>query len=198
MPSLPSLPPFEDSEVLEDESQGPAQDEGEDVIGNARIMSSPMQSTPSTQYTITSSQRGSTTTITNSSTARFAHSIASRSNQSAGGITTKSKNASFDIPSLPVIHPTIDQDSDEEGIESRSSVPDIYLPPEGDEELQESRPDFSLADALGSISREVSPLLPEGSQEGTPKNYGHSLSLKSEPKASFHFTIQYLLFINMI
>src|SRR5258705_3699569 len=86
MPSLPSLPLFEDSEVLEDESQGPAQDEGEEVIGNAKIMSSPMQSTPTTQFTVTSSQRRSTTTITNSSTARFAHSIASRSNKSYGGI----------------------------------------------------------------------------------------------------------------
>jgi hypothetical protein len=200
MPSLPSLPPFEDSEIQEDESQGPAQGEGEEVIENSRIMSSPMQSTPSTQFNITSSQRRSSTTITNSSTARFAHSIASRSNKSSGGITTKSKSDSFDAPSLPVIYPTaIDHDSDEEGIESRSSVPDIYLPPEGDEEQQESAPNFSLGDALESISREGSPpLLPEVSLEGTPKNYGYSVSLKSEPKVSFVFTIHNLLFMCMI
>jgi hypothetical protein len=141
-----------------------------------------MHSTPTT---VATSQRGS---ITNSSTARFAHSIASRSSRSSSG---KIKHASFDVPSLPVIHPTtLGQDSDEEDIESRSSVPDIYLPPEVDDEQHEAAPDYSLADALGSISREGSPLLPEITQDGKQKSFDYSVSLRSEPKVSLFFIVR--------
>lgn len=196
MPSLPSLPPFEDSLDLEDESQGPAQGEEEEAIEFTR-MTSPLQSTPTIQqYTITSSQRGSTTTTnSNNSTARFAHSIASRSNKSSSLMIKKNQNDSFDAPSLPLIHSTvIGQDSDEEGVDSRSSVPDIYLPPEGDSEQQEP-PDISLADALESISKEESPLLPELFHEATTKDYD-SVSLNSELKVSFPLVIEiYCLYL---
>ena len=188
MPSLPSLPPFEDSEVdYEPQESGENDDE---LLGNVKDVLSPIHSTPTTaHHTATSTLQG---TESNSSTARFAHSIASRSNKSSGGLTRNYQNESFDEPSLPVIYPTnaTGSDSEEEGIESRSSVPDVYLPPEDDGEHHISGPDFSLADALQSVSREGSPpFLSEILREDTfkKKGYDYSLSSKSEPKVSYLF-----------
>lgn len=101
------------------------------------------------------------------------------------------KNHSFDIPSLPVVHPTdIGHDSDDDGIDSRSSVPDIYLPPEGDDDQQEA-PAFSLADALQSISRAGSPpLLPEVTHDDISKHYDYSVNHSSDPKVSMDSATQ--------
>ena len=197
MPSLPSLPPFEDSVEAEELTQGASDEEGGDGFGHDfESVSSPMHSTPaSTHHTMNSIIRvpGSA-----SSTARFAHSIASRSNKSSTGpgsvrgmSSRRSQLDSFDVPSLPHIRPSATtghfsgelDDEDEEN--TKSSVPDVYLPPPDDDEDEHSRDrDFSLTDALQSVSRSGSPpFLPDISHQDTPKkNYDFSVSLKSEPK----------------
>lgn len=179
MPSLPSIPPFEDDS--EPQESGENDDEH---VGNVLL---PIHSTPSTTHiTVTSTLQA---TESNSGTARFTHSITSSSNKSSGDPARKSQNGGFDMPSLPAVCPTnnMESDSEVEGMESKSSVPDIYLPPEDDDEHRISVPDFSLADALGSVSREGSPpLLSEIVQDDVQKKktYDYSISLISEPKAS--------------
>ncbi|KAF8902351.1 hypothetical protein CPB84DRAFT_1961582 [Gymnopilus junonius] len=200
MPSLPSLPPFDNSAEEEDISNEPGRQGHDQYDDDFESMHSPLQSTPaSTQHTITAALRAQSST---SSTARFAHSIASRSNKSLGNMTSspvassrRSQHDSFEIPSLPRIQPNADarryspeteeEEQGEEGQEgSKSSVPDVYLPPEEDEAAHDR--EFSLTDALESISRSSSPSFPpQVSRENTPKkNYDYSVSLKSEPKAS--------------
>ena len=177
MPSLPSLPPFEDSEEVDDDSQ--AQDgDNVELIDHDGDVSSPMHLTLTTaQHTTTATYRGSGG---NSSTARFSNSIASISSKSSNGLRRRSQSESIDIPSLLDTRPEVASDSDDEGIESKSSVPEAYLPPDEDDR-QTSAPDFSLADALESVSRGGSP--PLGIAEDTPKkNYDYSASLRSEPK----------------
>ncbi len=191
MPSLPSLPPFEDSGDLE-ESSDPNQHDDEDNYDELFAnISSPMQSTPTSSHnTVTSTFRGPPSAT---STARFAHSIASRSNKSltntgSRGLTSRmSQHESFDIPSLPEIHRTagtsLMSDGTEEDMEKSKSIPDVYLPPP-DEEDDDHR-ELSLTDALESISRSGSPPFATGpaSREQTPKkSYDYSTGLISEPK----------------
>lgn len=193
MPSLPSLPPFEDSqEVDESESDARVQEDDEDQYDDLfDSVSSPLQSTPTaTHHSAATAFRGPSST---SSTARFAHSIASRSNRSSIGTTTsrgmlsrKTQNDSFNIPSLPDIQPTagisrFSDEAEEEDIENSNSVPDVYLPPP-DEDDDPNR-ELSLTDALESISRSSSPPFSPGpvSHEQTPKK-NLDFSFKSEPK----------------
>lgn len=190
MPSLPSLPPFEDSEEVDDDSQ--AQDgDNVELIDHDGNVPSPMHSTA--QHT-TTTYRGSGGN--NSSAARFADSIASISSKSSNGLMRRrSQSESIDIPSLLDTRPEVASDSDDEGIESKSSVPEAYLPPDEDEH-QTSVPDFSLADALESVSREESPLI-HGITEDTPKkNYDYSVSLRSEPKV--HASSSVVCFNNLV
>ncbi|KAH9479344.1 hypothetical protein JR316_0007934 [Psilocybe cubensis] len=196
MPSLPSLPPFEHSGIIEETTREPSDqpDSDDQFDEDFESETSPLQSTPaSTQHTITSALRAPSST---SSTARFAHSIASRSNRSVNNMTAsrgmssrRSHHDSFDIPSLPRIQPnsapTTRQDESDGGEEeSKSSVPEVYLPPEGDADDHEQ--EYSLTDALQSISRSSTPpISAQVGRENTPKkNYDYSVSLKSEPKAS--------------
>src|SRR5438445_6410311 len=84
MPSLPSLPPFEDSEEVDDDSQ--AQDgDNVELIDHDGNVPSPMHSTSATAQHTTTTYRGSGGN--NSSTARFADSIASiSSSKSSDGL----------------------------------------------------------------------------------------------------------------
>ncbi|KAF8159408.1 hypothetical protein B0H34DRAFT_703324 [Crassisporium funariophilum] len=197
MPSLPSLPHFEDSGEVEEQSEEILRHEYDDQYDEeVDSISSRLHSTPaSTHHTVTSTVHPPSST---SSTARFAQSLASRSNKSTGGLssrgmsTRQSQHDSFEVPSLPKIqmgsgtgHYSDGTDEDEG---SRSSVPDVYLPPpdEDDDEL-DRRSDLSMSDALQSISRTSSPPFPPEpmSRDKTPKkHYDFSVSLKSEPKAS--------------
>jgi len=206
MPSLPSLPPFEDSA-----EEGP--DDHSDLnIHLSPIHSSPIHSTPSASahHTAASTIRPPSSTA---STARFANSLASRSSKSSLGMTSsrgmasgKSQYDSFDIsviPSLP--NPDLglaaDRYSDEDEVDeeqsresvpdedevdeeqSKESVPEIYLPPEDDSDDRDGEQDISLTDALQSVSRTSSPSFPMDSFGATPKkSYDYSVSLKSEPK----------------
>ncbi|TFK39758.1 hypothetical protein BDQ12DRAFT_704709 [Crucibulum laeve] len=201
MPSLPSLPPFDDSGEIERMSSDMLHDSDEDILEeDLQSIASPIHSTPaaSTHHTMASTIRATSST---SSTARFASSIASRSAKSSVGPSPsqrmsfrRSERDSFDIskiPSLPNILPEqvtghYSDDTDEH--ESEASVPDVYLPPPDDEYKEEAEGrEYSLTDALQSISRSSSPpnfSLDAFENDGTPKKYDYSVSLKSEPKAS--------------
>ncbi|KAG5725048.1 hypothetical protein E4T56_gene12404 [Termitomyces sp. T112] len=199
MPSLPSLPGFDDSNDP-DPSGGPS-----DLDDDSEGISPPVTSTPapaSSNHTMTSTIRPSSST---SSTARFASSIVtSRSMKSSLQGPASSRRGSFysrkgqpdsfdisKIPSLPDIstEPWVGQDSDENEItdedSSGDSVPDTYLPPVHADKEGEKK-EISLSDDL-PIERTGSPrYLPKSIEYGgTPKkNYDYSVSLRSEPKAS--------------
>ena len=191
MPSLPSLPAFEDSGDRQTEST----DEDEDVLPN----SIQLQSTPAALSAF--HKTASTIRPPNSagSTARFARSIISRSSRSS--LNSSRSNTvrqqslppeeSFDIsaiPRLPNANDNTDfadirssdqetEGSNEGSIEgsNEGSVPDVYLPPGivDDDELD-------ITEALASVSRSGSPA-PD--VQPTPKKlYDYSVSLKSEPK----------------
>ncbi|KAF9565876.1 hypothetical protein CPC08DRAFT_142741 [Agrocybe pediades] len=186
MPSLPSLPAFEHSSEAEEETSNDRSrhdfdlDRYDEDLGS---MPSPLQSTPTmTQHTMRPGPSSA------SSTARFANSIASRSTKSTNSSLRhlsgrRSLHNSFEVPSLPRIAPNFNAPDDtEEDMEedSQSSVPEVYLPPEEDED------ELSLTDALESVSRSGSPgFALHVSREQTPKKtFDYSVSLKSEPKAS--------------
>lgn len=191
MPSLPSL----------SDSEDPNHDDHDDSEEDPNDISSPIHSTPaqsSAHHTAASTIRPLSST---SSTARFANSIASHSTKSSQGLPPsrgvslpKDHPDSFDIsriPSLPDISAEPwtgqyieDEDTDEEP--SKDSVPDVYLPPEGDYDDGDGERDVSLTEALQSVSRTSSP--PYSTElvepESTPKKYyEYSVSLRSEPKA---------------
>lgn len=203
MPSLPSLPAFEDSaETDQLSSDAISQSEEEDNLSN---ISAPIHSTPAafSSHTATSTIRPTSST---SSTARFASSIASRSTKSSLGLSSSKGNGtstrrsqqldSFDIssiPSLPDMRHTAPQESDEEWELSHSkSVPDAHLPPPEDD--ADGEQDVSLTEALQSVSRTSSPPYPAEPPETEPtpkKPYDYSVSLRSEPKVSILLTSLY-------
>ncbi|PPQ63099.1 hypothetical protein CVT24_005810 [Panaeolus cyanescens] len=197
MPSLPSLPSFDGSAEIEESTALPVVDEEDDGFSDLESLSSPVTSTPASHHTATLTGRVPSST---SSTARFANSIASRSNKSVTGLLSskgfssrRSLHDSFEVPSLPRIQNQTtgrhEGDEDEEADEhTKSSVPDVYLPPDEDkDEHPELDREYSLTDALESISRSSSPSFPghQVTHEATPKkNYDYSMSLRSEPKVS--------------
>ncbi|KAK2464002.1 hypothetical protein APHAL10511_003946 [Amanita phalloides] len=188
MPSLPSLPPFEDSgDNLESSDALSASDGESNDVGTA------VHSTPAANSYAASTFRAASST---SSTARFARSITSRSAKSSTGpsgakspravASRKSSLDDFDvsrIPSLPKIHidgihRSTDTDSD---IDVDDGQHDVYLPePENGYEDE----DLSISDALQSVSRSSSPAYTYGKEKTPVKSYDYSLSLKSEPKPS--------------
>lgn len=179
-------------------------------------LSLPVHSTPAALSSATTIRGQAYNQHVPSSTAsavRFASSIASRSrseshgpalgNLSRGTSASAVKlraggQESFDvsvIPSLPDANMSVFsghseqedelEEDEEEGRhslrKSKDSVPDVYLPPEEDEQ------DFSLTEALESVSRASSPFPDDerfGSMHGsdaTPKkNYDYSESLRPE------------------
>ncbi len=181
MPSLPSIPAFEDSAAplsLADESS-----QEEDML----LASPPMHSTPAMLSRAGSTIRAPSST---SSTARFAQSIASRSSKSSlsvsRGVNSRfPADDSFDVSPIPKV--SIDRDDSGE-IEIRSSdqdtessVPEVYLPPPLDDNLD---PDLDLSDALQSVSRSNSPGLDDGQTPRKKSDYDYSVSLRSEPNVS--------------
>jgi hypothetical protein len=115
----------------------------------------------------------------------------------------KGHQESFDvsvIPSLPDGGDGSDEDEMEDTgrryslLKSKDSVPDVYLPPE--EEDDAAAQHFSLTEALESVSRASSPFPHDDGVEqiydATPKKYDYSVSLRSEPKVRSVFYIQYV------
>lgn len=187
MPSLPSLPSFDGSD---EELEGPTpsrvipdglEDDFDDSLGD---ISSPMHSTPAT------SNHTHTTTIhappSAASTARFAHSIASRSSKSSVGPTTLKTHDSFDITDIPSLsaipreNSTFNRSREDS---HRNTKPGAHLPAEDDEEAGD--PEYSLSEALQSVSRASTPPIPFAKGNTPKKAYDYSISLKSEPKVCF-------------
>lgn len=175
MPSLPSLPAFEDSADphISDSNDEEDMEASQDSLG--------VHSTPAmlSSHTATSTIRPSSST---SSTARFAHSIISRSTKSGSSISRtsvgKREEPSFDITSIASIQyrngPAFDahlsamQDDGD-------SLPAVYLPPMDDGVDDE----LDLSEALQSVSR---PNSPDRSTGVMQKSHDYSMSLRSEKK----------------
>ena len=209
MPSLPSLPAFEDSAGNVSESEAESDNRMlSTVYSEPEEDLAPVQSTPAP---ISSRTMASTARIpsSTSSTARFASSIASRSangqsgnygSASLSGATSASAikgrgQESFDASAIPFLPDSTEASGDEEREvgsgrqlfrKSKDSVSDMYLPPE--EEAGE--PEYSLTDALESVSRTGSPFAQDlderrsgrGSNMTPKKAYDYSVALRSEPK----------------
>jgi hypothetical protein len=183
MPSLPSLPALDDS--AENES---ADSEHLSTIYSRKM--APIHSTPpAILHTATSAGQLPSSM---SSTARFASSIASRSASQrqaslSGPASVTGIQESFDVSLIPALPDGSDEDQlGHEGrrYASPGSVPDAYLPTEEDDDAEQ---DFSLTEALESVSRAGSPSpqheLPDLENEATPKKaYDYSVSLRSELK----------------
>lgn len=170
MPSLPSLPPFEDSEDVDLESSD-AQSQSDQELHD---MGTAVHSTPAASSHAVSFRPASST----SSTARFAKSFASRSAKSPTG-------------PLPKIHSKAGRRSNETDSEVEDAHDGVYLPTPEDG-FDEDDGDLSISDALQPISRSNSPPHTYG-KEKTPKTlYDYSLSLKSEPKVRGRMPRNYL------
>ncbi|CDO73312.1 hypothetical protein BN946_scf185008.g74 [Trametes cinnabarina] len=180
MPSLPSLPAFDDSA---DPHITTTDDGSEDEMQIA----SPIHSTPAALSNAASTLRAPSST---SSTARFANSLASRSTKSLstsrGTAPAHVDDGGFDISSihsLPDVHRQVaDMDihsSDQETEDS--SVPEAHLPPALDDQLEA---ELDLSDALQSVSRSNSPALGDRETPRKKSDYDFSVSLRSEPKVS--------------
>lgn len=188
MPSLPSLPAFEDSAGPSSVVESDHESSQDDIQ-----IASPIHSTPHVSSHIASTVRAPSST---SSTARFAHSLASRSSKSslsvsrgfytAARVSTGPAENSFDLSSIASA-PIRRNDSGELDIRSsdqdtHSSVPEDYLPPPIEDIVDA---DLDLSDALQSISRSNSPGPDDHDIGQTPRkrsDYDYSMSLRSEPK----------------
>ncbi|KAJ8079575.1 hypothetical protein PM082_011162 [Marasmius tenuissimus] len=186
MPSLPSLPPMDDSnDDINIQESSLSIGDSEDSVNN---IASPIHSTPAvSSHHSTRTFRGGASvgsmgaSSNTGSAARFANSIARSSRSSAArsrfssisGVSLASKNGqgppeleSFDISAIPSLPDAAVQGSD------------IDLDTTND-----------LSDALDSVSRASSPFLapiePPGETPGNKTKYfDYEVSLKSEPKPS--------------
>ncbi|KIL69166.1 hypothetical protein M378DRAFT_70128 [Amanita muscaria Koide BX008] len=184
MPSLPSLPPFEDSD------DGVRLEESSDILsqsdGGLNDMATAVHSTPAATSHGALTFRAASST---SSTARFARSIASRSTRSstdpASVVADRRKSSdSFDVSrivSLPKIHIDTSHRSNETDSDMEDVHAGMLLPPQED---QYEDDDLSISDALRSISRSSSPAYAYEKEKTPMKPYDYSVSLKSEPKPS--------------
>ena len=193
MPSLPSLPPLEDS----GEPSLPS------VSMDLSIESNPLTSTPAT---FKSSNTATTIRPPGSagSTARFAQSIASRSSKSSTGPTSISRansirfgqkyEESFDISPIPSLPNILSRDqlgdieirsSDQESQIDNHPVSNEYLPPVGVDTDHDN--DLDLSDALRPVSRSNSPSPEIPGMTAMQKKYDYSVSLKSEPQVRESF-----------
>ncbi|KAK0214822.1 hypothetical protein IW262DRAFT_245194 [Armillaria fumosa] len=192
MPSLPSIPGFDDSDGSI-EAHTPT----DDLSVSDVHVGTPMHSTPALSSHHTPASRNPSSV---SSTARFAHSFARSARSSAATSAPRGTKAnasySFDvsaIPSLPDVRNEAgvgylsdeeeEGDDEQEGIlrQSKDSVPDVYLPPDGTDGDEEQ--DASISEALESIGRSSSPFS-EHVQPTPRKNYDYVVPLRSEPKPS--------------
>ncbi|KAK0202528.1 hypothetical protein DFS33DRAFT_908013 [Desarmillaria ectypa] len=189
MPSLPSIPGFDDSDGSI-EAHTPT----DDLSVSDVHVGTPMHSTPalSSHHTSASCNPSSV-----SSTSRFAHSFAPSARSSAATSaprgTKTNASYSFDvsaIPSLPDVRTEgetgyleEEEEEEEEGVlrQSKDSVPDVYLPPDGADGGEEQ--DASISEALQSVSRSSSPFS-EQVQPTPKKNYDYVVPLRSEAKPS--------------
>lgn len=162
MPSLPEVPAFEDSADADPSSSRLLPQESDDTTDEddpLQGISSTRHSTPAaSQYASTLRPFGSA-----NSTPRFVNSFGSRKSFVASpgiGFRTSPRDSLGinKLSPLPRIDLAVDVDDNDIsghdlGQESKSSVPDVYLPPPDDEDEE----DVSITDALQSVSRTSSP-----------------------------------------
>ncbi|KAH9169868.1 hypothetical protein EDB89DRAFT_1981781 [Lactarius sanguifluus] len=169
VPSLPDLPSFDDSNVLNATTTTTTSEESQ------LDTSSPIQSTPVPSSAIRLQSN-------TPSTARFAQSIASRASRS-GSAFSSSAGSSF--------KPTASTQRTNISFDDISAIPP-YPPPNrvglDEAEINEDGlDDLSLAEALQPLSHVGSPFSPEDVAADGHTNsvkYNYSVSLRSEPKPS--------------
>lgn len=162
MPSLPEVPAFEDSADADPSSSRLLPQESDDTTDDDDLL----HTIPSTRHsTPGASQYGSTVRPFGSahSTPRFVNSFGSRKSFVASpgfGFRASPRDSlgTNKVSPNPRIDLAVDADDDDIsghdlGQESKSSVPDVYLPPPDDEDED----DISISDALQSVSRASSP-----------------------------------------
>ncbi|KAJ3717958.1 hypothetical protein C8R42DRAFT_724167 [Lentinula raphanica] len=197
MPSLPSVPNFDDSAEISISSDDPQPYRGEhesDEEPSFGRMGSPIHSTPAASTHHASTIRATSST---SSTTRFANSLVrsgrssmAHSNLSRAASARLNHSDSFDvsaIPSLPADE--LDQrsfsgETEDDLMGSRESAPDEYISDRQKANLEgeDVNLDLSLTDALESIS---SPYESEPERGRTPKERSYidyEISLKTSPK----------------
>ncbi|KAJ3782678.1 hypothetical protein GGU10DRAFT_389676 [Lentinula aff. detonsa] len=197
MPSLPSVPGFDDSAEISlssDDLQSSRQEHELEEEPSFGHIHSPIHSTPAASSHHASTIRATSST---SSTTRFANSLA-RSGRSSLAHSSVSRMVStrqihpdsFDvsaIPSLPEedIEHHLSDETDDHLIGSRESAPEDYISDRQKTKLEEEADfDVSLTDALESIS---SPYQSEPERGRTPKERSYidyEVPLKSSPKAT--------------
>lgn len=177
MPSLPSMPALDDSEAepLTSRILPAESDENTDEDEKPQNISSPQYSTPiGSQYAARPSASASATARLSSKTSRRSLSASIRSRNSKHDAFNIKKVPSY--PRINVAAGNAQELAPDVEEESKSSVPDAYLPPPEDEELDAQG--FSISDALQSVSRSNSPApfsADAFEEDRIPnKNYDHS------------------------
>jgi hypothetical protein len=175
MPSLPEVPPYEDSNDL----NATATSEEECHQSAFNPSSSPLQSTPAPPSNQNTIRLQSST----SSTTRFAQSIASRASRSGSAFSSSTG-------SLSRLHsrPSVSIQRSELSFDDVSAIPlypqsNIVASDEAGVGVGRDDPeDMSLVEALRPPSRGGSPFSPEGMAGNVHSKYSYSVSLRSEPK----------------
>ena len=173
MPSLPDVPAFEDSNDVN------ATTTSEESHHSAFHPASPLQSTPAPPSNQTTIRLQSS----NSSSTRFAQSIASRASRSGSGFSSSTGSVSKRSPSsISIQRPEISFD-DISAIPSYPR-PDVARVDEAGVDADEDvlGDDMSLEDALRPSNRSGSPFPLEGLTGNGNSKYSYTGSLKSEPK----------------
>lgn len=172
MPSLPEVPPYEDSNDLN------ATTTSEESHQSAFNSTSPLQSTPAPPSTQNTIRLQSST----SSSTRFAQSITSRASRSGSAFSSSTGSLSrHSRPSLSIQRSEISFD-DVSAIPSHPQSNVVSSDEAGVEVGQDGLEDMSLAEALPPPSRGGSPFSSEGMAGNGHSKYSYSVSLRSEPK----------------
>ena len=169
MPSLPEVPPYEDSNAIN------ATTTSEESHDSAFNTSSPLQSTPAPP----SNQNTIRLQSSNSSSTRFALSIASRASRSGSAFSSSTGSLSrHSRPSVSIQRSELSFD-DVSAIPSYPQSNIVASDEAGVGVGRDDLEDMSLAEALRPPSRGGSPFSPEGVVHS---KYSYSVSLRSEPK----------------
>lgn len=172
MPSLPEVPPYEDSNDLNGTTTS------EESHQSAFNPSSPLQSTPAPPSNQNTIRLQSST----SSSTRFAQSIASRASRSGSAFSSSTGSLSrHSQPSVSIrrSEPSFD-DVSAIPLHPQSNI--VALDEAGVGVGPDDLEDMSLAEALRPPSRGGSPFAPEDMAGNVHSKYNYSVSLRSEPK----------------
>lgn len=169
MPSLPEVPPYEDSNDLN------ATTTSEESHQPAFNPTSPLQSTPAPPSNQNTIRLQSST----SSSTRFAQSIASRASRSGSAFSSSTGSLSkHSQPSVSIQRSELSFDD----VSSIPLYPQSNIAASVEAGVGDDLEDMSLAKALRPPSRGSPPFAPEGVAGNVHSKYSYSVSLRSEPK----------------